>query len=157
MEVHGLALLRATSTLRVPRAHGEAHDAIVLEDLGTGRATDAAWQRAGRALAQLHAHTSPKFGLDRDGWCGDSPQRNTQTQDGWRFFAECRLLPQGKRAFDAGRLKQHDVAALERLCLTLDSGWRTRAQVYNLYHLLNHLNLFGSSYLGGVLTALRGA
>src|SRR6185503_18731148 len=50
-------------------------------------------------LALLHAHTSSTFGLDRDGWCGDSPQRNTQTQDGWRFFAECRLLPQGKRAF----------------------------------------------------------
>jgi fructosamine-3-kinase len=226
MEAHGLALLRATHTLRVPLVHGETPDAIVLEDLGSGRAGNAAWQRAGRALARLHSHTSPTFGLDRDGWCGDSPQRNTQNADGWRFFAECRLLPQGRRAFDAGRLEQHHLAALERLCLALpqriparpaslvhgdlwtanlhacadgelalidaaavhygwaeadlamltlfgeppaalfaayedaagiDSGWRSRAVIYNLYHLLNHLNLFGDSYLGGVLTALRSA
>ena len=28
-------------------------------------------------------------------------------------------------------------------------------EAYNLYHLLNHLNLFGGSYLGGVLRILR--
>src|SRR5512143_603259 len=121
MEAHGLALLRNTRTLRVPRVHAQTDDALVLEDLGSGRANRDAWERAGRALAQLHAHTAPTFGLDRDGWCGDSPQRNAQTTDGWRFFAECRLLPQGKHAFDAGRLEQRDLAALERLCLALPS------------------------------------
>jgi protein-ribulosamine 3-kinase len=30
----------------------------------------------------------------------------------------------------------------------LPPGWQQRARVYVLYHLLNHLNLFGSSYLG---------
>ncbi len=29
----------------------------------------------------------------------------------------------------------------------LDAGYRVRKQLYNLYHLLNHLNLFGGSYL----------
>ena len=29
-------------------------------------------------------------------------------------------------------------------------GWRQRAPVYQLYHMLNHLNLFGSAYLGSV-------
>ena len=29
----------------------------------------------------------------------------------------------------------------------LDSGYNVRKVVYNLYHILNHLNLFGSSYL----------
>jgi len=29
-------------------------------------------------------------------------------------------------------------------------GWRGRLPVYNLYHLLNHLNLFGAGYLGQV-------
>jgi len=33
--------------------------------------------------------------------------------------------------------------------------WRERAPLYNLYHLLNHLNLFGASYLGSVRTILR--
>jgi fructosamine-3-kinase len=29
----------------------------------------------------------------------------------------------------------------------LDTGYTQRKPFYNLYHLLNHLNLFGSSYL----------
>ncbi len=226
MEAHGLELLQATQTLRVPRVHGLSSDTIVLEDLGAGHADRAAWERAGRALARLHRHTSPTFGLDRDGWCGSSPQANTPTEDGHRFFAECRLLPQARRAHEAGRLGKADMAAVERLALALparipvqpaslvhgdlwtanlhacedgelalidaaavhygwaeadlamltlfgeppaalfaayedeagiDASWRTRAPLYNLYHLLNHLNLFGSAYLGGVLTVLRRA
>lgn len=30
----------------------------------------------------------------------------------------------------------------------LDDGFHTRKTFYNLYHIINHLNLFGSSYLG---------
>ena len=37
----------------------------------------------------------------------------------------------------------------------IGSDWRERAPVYNLYHLLNHLNLFGESYLGSVRAILR--
>jgi fructosamine-3-kinase len=224
MEAHGLELLRATHTLRVPLVRALADDAIVLEDLGAGRADRTAWQRAGRALARLHRHTSATFGLDRDGWCGASAQLNTPMQDGYRFFAECRLRPQARRAYDGGRLTSADLTAVERLAsdlpsrippqpaslvhgdlwtanfhacadgelalidaaavhygwpetdlamLTLfgeppatlfaayeteagiDSGWRTRASLYNLYHLLNHLNLFGAVYLAGVRRVLR--
>jgi len=226
MEAHGLELLRAADALRVPLVHAVTADTLVLEDLGSSRAKAAAWERAGRALAHLHAQTAPTFGLDRDGWCGDSPQVNTLTSDGWRFFAECRLLPQGRRARDAGRLTKTELDALERLCLDLparvpsqpaslvhgdlwtanlhacgdgelalidaaavhygwaeadlamltlfgapraaffaayeeaagiDAGWRTRAPIYHLYHLLNHLNLFGAGYLDGVRAALRSA
>jgi protein-ribulosamine 3-kinase len=32
--------------------------------------------------------------------------------------------------------------------------WRVRAPIYNLYHLLNHLNLFGESYLGPIRAVL---
>jgi fructosamine-3-kinase len=38
---------------------------------------------------------------------------------------------------------------------TLHPGWRDRFPIYNLYHLLNHLNLFGSSYLTQVRSILR--
>jgi fructosamine-3-kinase len=34
-------------------------------------------------------------------------------------------------------------------------GYRDRFSLYNLYHLLNHLNLFGGSYLSGVRGVLR--
>jgi len=37
----------------------------------------------------------------------------------------------------------------------LQSGYRERYPLYNLYHLLNHLNLFGRSYLPGVREVLR--
>ena len=32
----------------------------------------------------------------------------------------------------------------------IGSGYRDRRDLYNLYHMLNHLNLFGASYLGSV-------
>jgi fructosamine-3-kinase len=37
----------------------------------------------------------------------------------------------------------------------LDSGYARRKPLYNLYHLLNHLNLFGSGYLAQVRATLR--
>ena len=37
----------------------------------------------------------------------------------------------------------------------LASGWRERFPIYNLYHLLNHVNLFGQSYLSQVRTILK--
>jgi fructosamine-3-kinase len=37
----------------------------------------------------------------------------------------------------------------------LQPGWRERLPIYNLYHLLNHLNIFGAGYLGQVQSILR--
>lgn len=37
----------------------------------------------------------------------------------------------------------------------LEPGFETRFPIYNLYHLLNHLNLFGTGYLGQVRSILR--
>lgn len=37
----------------------------------------------------------------------------------------------------------------------LDSGYEVRKPLYNLYHLINHLNLFGPAYLGQVDATLR--
>ncbi|PSQ95275.1 MAG: fructosamine kinase [Bacteroidetes bacterium SW_9_63_38] len=37
----------------------------------------------------------------------------------------------------------------------LASGYETRKDVYNLYHLINHLNLFGAGYAGSVEEILR--
>ncbi|MEM6336835.1 MAG: fructosamine kinase family protein, partial [Bacteroidota bacterium] len=38
----------------------------------------------------------------------------------------------------------------------LDPGYERRRRIYNLYHLLNHLNLFGAGYAGQVEEGLRG-
>ncbi|MDT8364530.1 MAG: fructosamine kinase family protein [Nitrosomonas sp.] len=37
----------------------------------------------------------------------------------------------------------------------LDDGYRTRKQLYNLYHILNHLNLFGKHYLHQAETTME--
>lgn len=38
--------------------------------------------------------------------------------------------------------------AAYRAAWPLDSGYESRKPLYNLYHILNHFNLFGSAYLG---------
>jgi protein-ribulosamine 3-kinase len=37
----------------------------------------------------------------------------------------------------------------------LEQGWRERFSLYNLYHLLNHLNLFGRGYYGQVIQTVN--
>lgn len=37
----------------------------------------------------------------------------------------------------------------------LASGWQDRVEIYKLYHLLNHLNLFGVGYLDSCLEIVR--
>ncbi len=40
-------------------------------------------------------------------------------------------------------------------CFPLNPGYENRKQIYNLYHLLNHVNLFGGSYLSSVESTLN--
>ncbi|MCD9033428.1 fructosamine kinase family protein [Luteimonas sp. Y-2-2-4F] len=226
-EAHGLRTLAAVpGGLRVARVLACRPGLLLLEDLGRGRPGPGDWARAGEALARQHAVHAPRFGFDRDGWCGDGAQDNAPDDDGWRFFARRRLWPQARRAAEAGRLAAADLGRVERLCARLPdrvppqpasllhgdlwtgnlhpcaggalalidaaavhygwaeaelamltlfgspppaffdayaaagavaADWRERAPVYNLYHLLNHLNLFGAGYLGAVREALREA
>ncbi len=44
-----------------------------------------------------------------------------------------------------------DFYAAYREAWPLDPGYSTRRDLYNLYHVLNHLNLFGGGYLGQAL------
>lgn len=37
----------------------------------------------------------------------------------------------------------------------LNDGWEIRTEIYKLYHLINHLNLFGSGYLDSCLDLLK--
>ncbi|MDX1529946.1 MAG: fructosamine kinase family protein, partial [Rhodothermales bacterium] len=48
-----------------------------------------------------------------------------------------------------------DFYAGYRSAWPLEPGYDERREVYNLYHLLNHLNHFGASYAGGVERVLR--
>ena len=39
--------------------------------------------------------------------------------------------------------------------LSMDSGYKVRKTLYNLYHVLNHLNIFGSAYLKQAVSMVR--
>lgn len=52
-----------------------------------------------------------------------------------------------------GRFPESFYAAYESV-RPLAPGYRSRFDLYNLYHLLNHLNLFGQGYLGSVQAVL---
>ena len=40
----------------------------------------------------------------------------------------------------------HEFYATYNEIWPMESQWRSRVPLYNLYHLLNHLNMFGASY-----------
>ena len=78
------------------------------------------------------------------------------------FFANHRLLFQAGRAQAAGLLATTCLFggfddAFYDACLEmrpLEPGWEERMPLYNLYHLLNHLDLFGSAWLARVRAVL---
>lgn len=220
-EAHGLRTLAATATVRVPTVvlaieSDGSRPAVVLTEWLEGGATRPNQAALGEALAALHRHTAPAYGLERDNFIGGTPQRNGWMEDWIAFFRERRLMPQIELAARNGRLPPLRRQALERLIARLDtwlgnvsrtpslihgdlwsgnvvaapggvpalidpaisysdreaelaytelfggfsprfyaaynavwpleSGYADRRDLYNLYHLLNHLNLFGESY-----------
>lgn len=221
-EAQGLQALAATNTLRVPKVITVAPGYLVLEWLEGSPAEDY-WTRFGQQLAALHSHTSDRFGFSGDNFCGLTPQPNPPTGNGHEFFAEARLMHQGRLARDRNLLDNEDIYRLEAIARRLPewlpvqpaslihgdlwqgnahcgpsgepvlvdpaahygwheaelamtrlfgafpdrfylayeehSGcnphWQDRSDLYNLYHLLNHLNLFGGGYLNPVRAILR--
>ncbi len=222
-EAEGLAALaEAPGAPRVPRTLLAGPDFLLLEYLPSAPAAPDSAAAFGEAMARLHNCTAAQFGFDHDNYLGLTPQPNPRLADGWDFYAEHRLLHQGRLARRAGRLPASSLKRLEYLaarlrdlvpeqpaslihgdlwsgnqfagpdghiCLIdpaahygwaeadlamtalfgrlpdtffaayqavrpLAPGWRERFDLYNLYHLLNHLNLFGSSYLSSVEATL---
>jgi protein-ribulosamine 3-kinase len=218
-EADGLIEIARANAVRVPRpiAYGACDGAafLALEWLdfaGGGRDAD-----LGRALANLHRTTAPRFGWKRDNTIGTTPQTNTWIAEWATFFRDCRIAPQlalaarnghGTRlqrdgetllamlpallgghapapsvlhgdlwSGNAARLetgepvifdpavyfgdREADLAMTElfggfgadfyaayREASPLPDGYELRRTLYNLYQVLNHLNLFGGGYLG---------
>ena len=223
-EADGLRLLRTVvDAPRAPQPLVVGVTFLVLEYLESSPRAPRAWVDFAHGLAALHAHVGPAFGAVADNYLGRSPQSNTTTEDGHRFFADERLAPQLAWARSRGWLTEADIAAADRLmqrlpdlipaqpaslihgdlwsgnvipgpggalCLIdpaahfgwaeadlamtslfggfpdgfydayvsarpLVPGWRDRVPLYNLYHLLNHLNLFGAAYRSEVQSILK--
>ncbi len=213
-EAEGLAALAATATVRTPKVIAVGERELLTERIEAGQASNDGWRQLGWQLGALHSIEQPCFGFTSDNYCGDTPQPNPSTEDGYRFFAQHRLGHQSRLALDAGLLGGREISQLERLAARLPElvpahgpsllhgdlwngnvlfdrsgqavvidpacywgwpeadiamcalfggfpetfyqaweeswgpaqGWRERLPLYQLYHLLNHLNLFGGGY-----------
>lgn len=221
-EADGLAAIRATETLAVPRVFFVGEGGLLMEDLQPIAPGKAFWEQLGRQLALMHQNKGPHFGFHRDNYIGLSHQSNRVNKNGYDFFAECRLLAQAQAAFDRGLLPKPQLKQVETLCVRLPewipnfpavlihgdlwSGnlmanaegepalidpaahwgwaladlamtqlfggfaeafydaylselpehqhWLEAAPALNLYHQLNHLNLFGLTYSESIRQAL---
>jgi fructosamine-3-kinase len=215
-EAYGLTLLAQSDILQIPQPLTYDDTYLILNWLGRGRrAPTLVADALGEGLAVQHRVTTKQYGLDRDNYCGLSPQKNEQETDWAIFFARQRLGYQLELAAERDRLPKPRRQKLERLIdklpnllparppasllhgdlwggnwlvtadnrpalidpavyyghretdlaftelfggfpprfyqsyeaiWPLEPGYGERKPIYNLYHLLNHLNLFGESY-----------
>ncbi len=226
-EAEGLTALTSNpspltpNAIRIPNVLHFGTNFILLEYIGSGTSKNNFWETLGEQLARLHLRTSPRFGFDHDNYIGSTPQINTWEDDGYKFFAEHRLLYQAELAkknrlisnlqsliplikklpslippqpasllhgdlwsgnihTDEGGSPvlidpaahygwaEAELAMMNLFGSTpekffkayesvnpLHSGYKERFDLYNLYHLLNHANLFGGSYLASVSAILK--
>lgn len=149
-EAHGLRLLAGAGAVRVPAviAWSDAEDGcpgfLVLEYIETGgRVTAQTMEQFGAALAGLHRHTAPHFGLDRDNFIGRLPQPNTPNERWAAFYAEQRIGFQMALARRNGRLPARREKLLTRLIERLPALLDDSA----IAPALIHGDLWGGNYL----------
>jgi len=125
-EARGLDWLRAADAVRLPRVlavsggTAEAPPFLALEWLEAARPRVGFEEALGRALARLHRHGAPTFGLDHQNFIGPLPQDNRPCATWVEFFRERRLRPQLDRAAQGGRLPEGLRRATDRLLSVLD-------------------------------------
>ena len=118
-EADGLQALRGAG-LATPDVLHHGEDLLVLSLLRPRPDGEAFWERLAHDLARVHRATvTDRFGWPHDNWLGSMPQRNTWHDDGFAFFAECRVLRWLPEPRVTAKLDRADRDALERLCAAL--------------------------------------
>ena len=217
-EANGLLELRKAKAIRIPEIIFYDDEVLILEFIKTGARNNKFYEKFGRQFAEMHKHTSDKFGFYENNNIGSNPQINLPQKNNWiEFYWENRLLYQYKLAEKNGYvdadirksfigLEKHIPYILNETdvkpCLLhgdlwsgnfiidekglpvlidpavyygsreadlgmtklfggfdsqfyyaynetypLEEDWEYRVDIYKLYHVLNHLNLFGTGYL----------
>ena len=98
LEKRGLDLLLQANEAHIPHVIGFGekgdHSMLLLEYIESGLPNKSFWEDFGRALAKLHKHSAPKFGLDHNNYIGSLQQSNTEHVTWVDFFVSERLEPQ---------------------------------------------------------------
>nr|WP_152823408.1 MULTISPECIES: fructosamine kinase family protein [unclassified Corynebacterium] len=97
--------------------------------------TPEASRKAGQALARMHVAGAPAHGSPPPGWAGPyyigtQPQECRPEEDWARFYAEQRVLPFARRAYEAGNLDGAGWAEVRRALEVVprvmrERGWQT--------------------------------
>jgi fructosamine-3-kinase len=136
-EADGLAALRDTGTVAVPRviAQGADEDAawLVLEWLDLTPLDARSGAALGAALARLHRPRREKFGWARDNFIGATPQVNGWSEDWHAFFRDRRLHAQ-VRLGARNRLPSKLIDRGERLAADCGAFFRTYRPQPSLLH-----------------------
>ncbi|MCS6973083.1 MAG: fructosamine kinase family protein [Cyclobacteriaceae bacterium] len=97
-ERHGLELLKATNTVRVPQVfqtfQDESWQVIVMEFVRSVSPAKQYWENLGHQLAALHRHTASYFGLASNNYIGSLHQINQPESNWTTFFITHRLEAQ---------------------------------------------------------------
>ncbi|MEH6577975.1 MAG: fructosamine kinase family protein [Amphritea sp.] len=204
--------------LRIPEVLLVDDDCLLIEYLPAAQRQSDFEQQLGYGLAMQHQQRADAFGFELDTFCGGTRQPNRWESDGYRFFAQQRLIQLAQLCVEQQRFGMADAGGVERiaqrlplwipeqspallhgdlwsgnvlsgpagepvlidpavyygwpeaeLAMTrlfggfgekfyaaytevrpLEAGWQSRIDLYNLYHYLNHLLLFGGGYLSDV-------
>ncbi|MCD8090414.1 MAG: fructosamine kinase family protein [Clostridiales bacterium] len=132
-EEEGLAALRSTNTIGVPRVLAVGGDVrrgvsfLLMEYLESAPMVKNYWEIFGHELAMLHrAETAymtenkdTPFGFKSDNYIGANPQKNTPKSSWAEFFRDYRLIPQMKMA--ENKLNSDLKKKCEKLLDRLDS------------------------------------
>jgi len=118
-EAEGLRWLAEARAVRLPEVAAVADEApprfLALEWVERGARGPGHDERLGRGLAELHRAGAPAFGLARDNFIGNLPQRNAPLPSWPEFYGERRLAPLLRKALDEGLLPASEGARAERL------------------------------------------
>lgn len=118
-EAEGLARLAAAQGAPTPEVLAVTDDTLVLEWVEPGRATRAAAEQFGRALARTHRHGAPYFGGAGDGYLGSLRLPNRPAEAWPELYAEQRVGAALKHAVDRGRIGRGDAADVEAVLAVL--------------------------------------
>lgn len=122
-EAHGLSMLRASETIRIPEVIGisEVEDVsfLFLEYIKNGSPLKSFFRNFGEKLARLHRISSSAFGADQSNYIGSLSQSNNNADKWSDFFIAQRLKPMVSLARKSNFLTEEHLSLFEDLYLKI--------------------------------------